>query len=249
MFMPTHRLGKVYLIGAGPGDPELLTLKAVKYIAHADLILYDHLVDKRSLVHAKKDALLVSLGHPYSGLKVKQIDINQRMIEAARVGQTVVRLKGGDPHIFGRLNEEIQSLLEAEIPFEVVPGITAASAAAQAAGISLTDRRHASAVAFITGHLSHEHDPTLPALDFGQFASFTGTLVFYMGVRTVELWSRALLDKGKPPQTPVLIVYHASCPDQKIVQTTLGEVTAIVKREELQSPCIIVVGNGLTGIE
>ena len=246
--MPVKKPGMVYLVGAGPGDPELLTLKAIRCISQADLILYDYLVDERSLEHAGKNARLVSLGHPYCGHKVKQADINRQMVEAATAGLTVVRLKGGDPHIFGRLNEEMQALAEAEIPFEVVPGITAATAAAQAAGISLTDRRHASAVAFITGHLSHEHDPTLPIPDFGQFASFPGTLVFYMGVLTAELWSQALLDKGKPPQTPVVIVYHASWSDQKIVRTTLGSVTATVKQEKLQSPCIIVIGDGLTAI-
>lgn len=241
--MSAHTTGKVYLIGAGPGDPELLTLKAIRLLSEADVILYDYLVDERSLQYAKKDALLVLLGRPYSGLKMKQADINRQMVQAAASGQIVVRLKGGDPHIFGRLNEEIHALVDAGIPFEVVPGITSASAAALAAGISLTDRRHASAVAFITGHLSHEHDPSLPVLDFGQFASFPGTLVFYMGVRTVKLWSEALLSSGKPPQTPVVIVYYASSPDQQIVRTTLGEVAATVKQEELQSPCIVIIEN------
>ena len=240
--MPTQKPGKVYLVGAGPGDPELLTLKAIRHISEADLILYDYLVDDRSLKYAKKDARLVPLGCPYSGLKVKQVDINRQIVEAAMAGQMVVRLKGGDPHIFGRLNEEIQALADAEIPFEVVPGITSASAAAQAAGISLTDRRYASAVAFITGHLSHEHDPALPVLDFGQFASFPGTLVFYMGVRTAGLWSDALLNNGKPPQTPVLIVSNASLPDQQTIHTTLGEVAATVKQKNLQSPCIVIIG-------
>jgi uroporphyrinogen III methyltransferase/synthase len=168
------------------------------------------------------------------------------MVEAATAGLTVVRLKGGDPHLFGRLNEEMQCLVDAGIPFQVVPGVTSASAAAQAAGISLTDRQHSSAVAFITGHLSHEHDPALPALDFGQFADFPGTLVFYMGVRTIELWSEALLNNGKPSQTPVVIVYHASWSDQQIFQTTLGESAAVVKQKNLQSPCMIIVGDTIT---
>jgi uroporphyrinogen III methyltransferase/synthase len=237
-----------YLIGAGPGDPELLTLKAIRHIAEADLILYDYLVDERALEYAKKDARLIALGHPYSGCKVKQVDINRQMVEAATAGLTVVRLKGGDPHLFGRLNEEMQCLIDAGIPFQVVPGVTSASVAAQVAGISLTDRHHASAVAFITGHLSHEHDPALPVLDFGQFADFPGTLVFYMGVRTVKLWSEALLKNGKLPQTLVMIVYHASWVDQKTVQTTLGEAAAIIKQENLQSPCIIIVGDAITAV-
>ena len=241
--MPAQQPGMVYLVGAGPGDPELLTLKAIRYIAEADVILYDYLVDERSLKHAKKDARRIPLGRPYSGCKTKQVDINRQMVEAAMTGQIVVRLKGGDPHLFGRLNEEIQSLIDAGIPFQVVPGITSATAAAQVAGISLTDRRYASTVAFITGHLSHEHDPTLPALDFGQFAPFPGTLVFYMGVRTIELWSTALMDNGKPSQTPVVIVYNASWSDQKTVRTTLGDAATVVKQENLQSPCIIIVGD------
>ena len=246
--MPTQQTGKVYLVGAGPGDPEWLTLKAIRSIAEADIILYDYLVDPRSLQHAKKEAQLVALGDHHHCWKVKQTDINRQMIEAAASGLIVVRLKGGDPHIFGRLHEEIQALADAGIPFEVVPGITSASAAAQVAGISLTDRRHASAVAFITGHLSHKHDPTLPVLDFGQFAAFPGTLVFYMGVLTAELWSKALLSNGKPPQTPVLIVYNASLPDQKIIQTTLGEIAATVKQENLQSPCTVIIGDTVTVI-
>jgi uroporphyrinogen III methyltransferase/synthase len=233
---------KVYLVGAGPGDPELLTLKAIKCIALGDLILYDYLVDERTLAYAKADAELISLGRPYTGRKIKQTEVNEQMIAAAKAGRTVVRLKGGDPHIFGRLNEEMQALLDANVPFEVVPGITSASAAAQVAGISLTDRRHASAVAFITGHLSYQHDPTLPPLDFGQFASFPGTLVFYMGVVTADIWSAALLENGMPPQTPIVIIFNATSPEQKIVRTTLADVTAIIKQEHLTSPSIVIIG-------
>ena len=244
-----NKNGKVYLVGAGPGDPELLTLKAIRRIAEADLILYDYLVDERSLEHAQKDAQLVSLGRPYSGRKIKQADINRQMVDAALSGQIVTRLKGGDPHIFGRLNEEMQALLDAGIDFEVVPGITSASAAAQVAGISLTDRHHASAVALITGHLSHEHDSTLPVLDFGQFASFPGTLVFYMGVSTLERWSQALLSQGKSPQTPILIVFNATWPDQKILRTSLGKLVVTAKRVNFQNPCIVIIGDAVTAIE
>ncbi|MDR0871578.1 MAG: uroporphyrinogen-III C-methyltransferase [Planctomycetaceae bacterium] len=233
---------KVFIVGAGPGDPELLTLKAVRCIAEADLILYDYLVDERTLQHAKAEAELVSLGQPYTGRKLKQTEVNQRMIEAAAAGQAVVRLKGGDPHIFGRLNEEMTALADANIPFEVVPGITSASAAAQVAGISLTDRHFASAAAFITGHLSYEHDPSLPKLDFGQFAAFPGTLVFYMGTATAEIWSGTMLEAGKEPQTPVLIVFEATLPNQRIVRTTLAEVSETFRQERLYHPCIVIVG-------
>ncbi|MDR1494042.1 MAG: uroporphyrinogen-III C-methyltransferase [Planctomycetaceae bacterium] len=233
---------KVYLVGAGPGDPELLTLKAVKYIALADVIFYDYLVDERTLAYAKADAKLISLGRPYTGRKIKQAEVNEQMITAAKSGQTVVRLKGGDPHIFGRLHEEIQALLDANVTFEVVPGITSASAAAQVAGISLTDRRRASAVAFITGRLSYQHDPTLTPLDFGKFASFPGTLVFYMGVVTANVWSEALLENGMNPQTPVAIIFNATFSDQRVVRTTLADVITTVESEQLCSPCIVIVG-------
>jgi uroporphyrin-III C-methyltransferase len=241
--------GTVYLVGAGPGDPELLTLKAVKYIGIADVILFDYLVDERTLTFARHDAELISLGRPYSGRKMKQCEINRRMVEVALSGKTVVRLKGGDPHIFGRLNEEIQALADAGIPFEVVPGITSASAAAQVAGISLTDRRCASAAAFITGHLSHEHDPTLPALDFSRFASFPGTLVFYMGTVTVGLWSKELLRSGMNSGTPVVFVFNATQFDQRIVRTTLNDAAATVKREKLQSPCIVIIGEACVPVK
>jgi uroporphyrinogen III methyltransferase/synthase len=239
---PPNPSGKVYLVGAGPGDPELLTYKAVKCIAAADLILYDYLVDEQTLKFARSGAELVSLGVPHTGRKIKQTEVNRRMVEAASRGRIVVRLKGGDPHIFGRLKEETLALKKAGIAYEVVPGITAASAAAQCADISLTDRHHASAVALITGHLSHEHDPSLPVLDFEQFAAFPGTLVFYMGVVTVELWSKSLLRGGMCAETPVLFVQNAARSDPKIIPTTLGNATATVEREHLQSPCIVVVG-------
>jgi uroporphyrin-III C-methyltransferase len=234
--------GVVYLVGAGPGDPDLLTVKALRCISVADLILYDYLVDGRILSFARSDVELVSLGEPYTGRKLKQIEVNERMIIAARLGRVVVRLKGGDPNIFGRLNEETNALFEAGIRYEVVPGITAASAAAQVAGISLTDRRNASAVALITGHLSYEHDSTLPALDFKKFADFQGTLIFYMGVVTVKHWSNSLLEGGMTPDTTVVIVQNATLPNQKIVKTTLINVEQKINDENLKSPAIIIVG-------
>ncbi|MDR2761542.1 MAG: uroporphyrinogen-III C-methyltransferase [Planctomycetaceae bacterium] len=241
--MDESQSGMVYLVGAGPGDPDLLTIKALRYISTADLILYDYLVDNRILSFARKDAELVSLGEPYTGRKLKQVEVNEQMIIAARSGRIVVRLKGGDPHIFGRLNEETTALSKANIKYEVVPGITSAAAAAQVAGISLTDRRNASAIALITGHLAHEHDPTLPALDFKKFADFQGTLIFYMGVVTAKLWSNALLDGGMSKNTNVLIIQNATLPDQKIIKTTLINAEKKIKEENVKSPAIIIVGN------
>ncbi|MDR1053268.1 MAG: uroporphyrinogen-III C-methyltransferase [Planctomycetaceae bacterium] len=240
--MCNSEVGRVYLVGAGPGDPDLLTVKALRCISAADLILYDYLIDERVLSFARSGVELVSLGEPYTGRKLKQVEVNERMIIAARSGCVVVRLKGGDPHIFGRLNEEVNELVKAGVRYEVVPGITSASAAAQVAGISLTDRRNASAVALITGHLSYEHDPTLPALDFKKFADFQGTLVFYMGVVTVRSWSEALLEGGKPSNTPVLIVQNATLPNQKIVKTTLINAEQKIKDENIKSPAIVIIG-------
>jgi uroporphyrinogen III methyltransferase/synthase len=235
--------GMVYLVGAGPGDPDLLTIRALRYISLADLVLYDYLVDDRILSFVREGAELVSLGEPYTGRKLKQAEVNERMITAARSGRVVVRLKGGDPHIFGRLNEEIHALKDAGIKYEVVPGITSASAAAQVAGISLTDRQNASAVAMITGHLAFEHDATLPALDFKKFADFQGTLIFYMGIVTIKHWSQALLEGGMDANTNVLIVQNATLSNQKIVRTNLINVEQKIKEENLKSPAIVIVGN------
>ncbi|GHT12117.1 hypothetical protein FACS1894170_06550 [Planctomycetales bacterium] len=239
--------GKVYLVGAGPGDPELLTLKAVACIRKADLILYDYLIDDRALLYAKAGAELVPLDDSSGESQVEQTEINRRMIDGAMAGQTVVRLKGGDPHIFGKLNDEIKALsFEAGIEFEIVPGITSAFAAAQAAGISLTDRHYTDswALAFISGLRSR--DPSLPKPDFKQFSTFPGTLVFYMGMCSAEVWSRELLDGGKSVETPVLFVCNATLPNQRVVRTTLGKVKEAVGAVNTESTCagncIVIVG-------
>jgi uroporphyrinogen III methyltransferase/synthase len=243
--------GKVFIIGAGPGDPELLTLKAVRCLRLADIVFYDYLIDERTLLHAKPEAELVPLGTHRDGRRMPQNEINARMTAAALSGKTVVRLKGGDPHLFGCLNQETEALLPppdagaAGVEFEVVPGITAACAAAQAAGISLTDRRFADtgAAAFISGH--RPHHPSLPEPDFTKYAAFPGTLVFYMGVSSAVHWSSGLIAGGKPPDTPVLFVFHASMPDQRTVQTTLAGVEETVKKENLRSPCSVIVGQAV----
>ncbi len=182
--------GKVYLVGAGPGDPELITVRGVKTLALADLVLYDYLVNAELLAHARPDAQLVGLGQAHGGRGMTQEEVNQRMVAAARAGKTVVRLKGGDPNLFGRGAEEIAALTAAEIEYEVVPGVTAALAAASHAGISLTHRDYASAVALVTGHQRSDKAPL--ELDYNALARFPGTLVFYMGVTTVRQWSEAL---------------------------------------------------------
>jgi len=233
--------GKVYLVGAGPGDPGLLTLKGERCLAEADLVLYDGLVNPLILRHSRARAARTCRIGTGSDRRLNQAEINQQLIDAARSGKTVVRLKGGDPFIFGRGSEEAAALADAGIPFEVVPGVTAAIAAGEYAGISLTHREHASAVAFITGH----EDPTKEetALDYNNLAGFPGTLVFYMGLHRIELIAEALLQHGKLPQTPVAVISKGSTPLQRTVTATLETIADCVKQAQLQAPSLIIVGN------
>jgi uroporphyrinogen III methyltransferase/synthase len=232
------KLGVVYLVGAGPGDPGLITVRGAECLQKADLVLYDYLVNALLLDYAP-GAEKVSLGHHHAGRELPQDEINHRMIDAARQGKIVVRLKGGDPHVFGRGADEIEALTAAGIPYEIVPGVTAALAAAGYAEIPITHGRLASAIALVTGHQrSDKSDP----LDYGALASFPGTLVFYMGVRSADRWSRALLDQGKSPDTPAAIIRRCSFADQKIVRCTLGTIVNVIAREKLRPPAIVIVG-------
>jgi len=232
--------GKVYLVGAGPGDPELITVRGQKTLALADLVLYDYLVNSELLKHARAEAELVSLGHSHGGRGLTQAEVNRRMIAAAREGKTVVRLKSGDPHLFGRGAEEINELIAAGIPYEVVPGVTAALAAASHAGISLTHREYASAVALVTGHQRSDKEPL--ELDYDALARFPGTLVFYMGMTTARQWSTALVQGGKSADTPVAIVRRATWPDQKVFRCTLGSVADVIEHGRLRPPAVIIIG-------
>lgn len=246
MIRSTHRPytvtvpGKVYLIGAGPGDPGLVSLRAVELLGRADAVLYDYLVNPSLLRHCRPDAQLISLGKHGSGRLWTQEQINARMLELARQGATVVRLKSGDPLIFGRAREELDFLTRHAVPFEIVPGITAALAAAAYAGIPLTQRDEASAVALVTGQEDAEKSDT--SLDYAALARFPGTLAFYMGVTTVQHWSGELLAAGKPAETPVAVLRRVSLPDQTRLQTTLGEVAELVTRQRLRPPVVFLVG-------
>ncbi len=232
--------GMVFLVGAGPGDPNLITLRGVQCLALADLVLYDYLVNPQLLEHATAKAELVSLGHSHGGRGMTQEEVNARMIAAAHEGKTVVRLKSGDPNLFGRGAEELHELSAAGIPYEVVPGITAALAAASHAGISLTHREYASAVAFVTGHQRDDKAPH--ELDYNGLAIFPGTLVFYMGMTTARHWSKALLGGGRPGSTPVTIVRRATWPDQQVYRCTLETVADAIERKRLRPPAVIIVG-------
>jgi uroporphyrinogen III methyltransferase/synthase len=230
--------GKVYLVGAGPGDPGLITVRGVECLRKADLVLYDYLVNTTILDHAAS-AEQVCLGHHHAGRELSQDEVNARMIEAAKQGKVVVRLKGGDPDVFGRGVEETAALSEAGISYEIVPGVTAALAAAGYAEVPITHGYRASAVALVTGHQrADKSDP----LDYGILADFPGTLVFYMGIRSADRWSRALMERGKSPHTPVAIVRRTTWVDQEIVRCTLWTVAEEIAARKLRPPAVIVVG-------
>lgn len=236
----SKKLGKVFLVGAGPGDPGLITVRGSQCLAAARLVLYDYLVNPLLLDYAPAAAERVCLGRPHGGRSLPQEEINQRMIAAAAAGLTVVRLKSGDPHLFGRGAEEVEVLTAAGIPYEVVPGVTAAFAAASHANIPITHRDVASAVAMITGH--QRADGPAPELDYLALAHFPGTLIFYMGTTTSRQWSEALLHGGKAPETPVAIVRRASWPDQETIRCTLGTVAERIEQEKVRPPAVIIVG-------
>jgi uroporphyrinogen III methyltransferase/synthase len=237
--------GRVYLVGAGPGDPGLITLRGVECLNRADVVLYDYLANARILEHARSGAETICLGKHGQSRIWSQAEINDRLVGLAREGKTVVRLKGGDPTVFARAAEEIEALTQAGIPFEVVPGVTAAIAAGSYAGIPMTHREHASAVALITGQ--EDIDKQRSSLDYQALANFPGTLVFYMGVTTAAVWTQALIDAGKAPSTPVAIIRRCSMPDQRRICCTLSCVAEELEKEGgIRPPAIFVVGEVAT---
>ncbi len=231
--------GTVYLVGAGPGDPGLITVRGWECLRRADLVLYDGLVNPDLLRHTKAEAQRTCRAESADGRRVPQEEINRRLIAAAKSGLNVVRLKGGDPFIFGRGSEEAAALAAAGVPFEVVPGITAATAAAVFTGLSLTHRELSSAVAFITGH---EAQPS-SRLDYAALAAFPGTLVFYMGLDRLEQIAAVLIAAGKPAATPTLVVSKATTPFQKTVTAPLGEISSAVRDAELHAPSLLIIGD------
>lgn len=235
------KLGMVYLVGAGPGDPGMLTLRAIECLSRADTVLYDYLVNPRILSHARAGTELICLGRHGVGRIMSQEEINGQLIALAQAGKTVVRLKGGDPAVFARGAEEAEAVAAAGIRLEIVPGITAALAAGSCAGIPITHRDLSSAVALITG----QENPAKQSseLDYGQLARFPGTLVFYMGVTTAANWASALLGAGKPADTPVAIVRRCSLADQQTIRCRLDEVvTRLESPARIRPPVIFIVG-------
>ena len=219
--------GRIFFVGAGPGDPKLLTLRGLECLQQADIVIYDGLVNGRILRHARAGATLICLGNPRESQGIDQTDISRRMIELAEQGKTVVRLKVGDPAVFARISEETETLADQGIPFEVVPGITVALAAASYAGIPITHRDCASAVALIMAHEGTGSKE--PLLNYEALARFPGTLAFYMGVATAQAWTAALIQAGKPPETPATIVRRCSFPDQFRIRCRLDEVAEALR--------------------
>ncbi len=239
--------GKAYLVGAGPGDPGLLTARALELIAAADVILYDRLIPSAALDGARADAELLFVGKEGGGPSVAQERTEALMIERAQAGRTVVRLKGGDPFVFGRGGEEALALRAAGIDFEVVPGVTAGVAASAYAGIPVTHRGLARAVALVTGQTREEaardgEDGREDAVDWDALAAFPGTLVLYMGVRRLDEIARALIDAGRPAAQPAAVVEAGTLPGQRTVSATLGTIAETARREQVRAPAITVVG-------
>ena len=232
--------GTVYLVGAGPGDPGLMTRRSLELIASADAILYDRLIPPGAHEGARPDCDLRYVGKRPGGHAMRQEDINALLVELGSNGGNVVRLKGGDPFVFGRGGEEARALAEAGIPFEVVPGVTAGVAAPAYAGIPVTHRDDASAVAFVTGHEDPEKPET--ALDWEALARFPGTLVLYMGVRNLPLIAQRLAAAGRPANEPAAVVERGTLAGQRTVTGTLADIAERVHAAELRPPAITLVG-------
>ncbi|MCL1090656.1 uroporphyrinogen-III C-methyltransferase [Shewanella profunda] len=230
--------GKVWLVGAGPGDVELLTLKAWRILKTADAVLYDALVSQDILDLIPKDAEKIAVGKRAGKHSAAQDEINQLLVTKAYTRKNVVRLKGGDPFIFGRGGEELQTLVEAGVEFEVVPGITAASGTSAYAGIPLTHRDYAQGVTFITGHCQLETRP----MDWQGYANSNNTLVVYMGILNAGIIRQGLMNAGRSSDTPVAIVSKATTKEQRRFIGRLGELEQLAADPELQMPALMIIG-------
>ncbi|MEG2636162.1 MAG: siroheme synthase CysG [Acinetobacter sp.] len=231
--------GEVYLVGAGPGDPELLTLKALRLMQQADVVIYDRLVSPAIMELCRRDATKIYVGKARSNHAVPQEGINALLVEYASKGQRVCRLKGGDPFIFGRGGEEIQELFAAGVPFQVVPGITAASGCSAYAGIPLTHRDYAQSVRFLTGHLK-EGSPELP---WDELVYQNQTLVLYMGLVGLEKICEKLIEHGQRPDMPVALISKGTTPEQKVVVGTLADIASKVEKNHIQAPTLTIIGD------
>ncbi|WP_337841648.1 siroheme synthase CysG [Rheinheimera sp.] len=230
--------GEVWLVGAGPGDPELLTLKALQCMQQADVVVYDYLVSEPILQLVRRDAELICVGKKAGAHSVSQEDTNNLLVSLALSGKKVCRLKGGDPFIFGRGAEEIEVLLPHKIAFQVVPGITAAAGCAAYAGIALTHRDYAQTVQFVTGHC--RKDGTEP--DWSSLAKPNQTLAIYMGLMKADHIQQQLLQAGRAAQTPVAIIENGTRPEQRVFTGQLAELAELIEQHQVQSPALLIIG-------
>jgi uroporphyrinogen III methyltransferase / synthase len=233
--------GTVFLVGAGPGDPELLTLKAHRVLREADAVVHDYLVAPTILAFARPDAERIFVGKKGGGFCCPQRDIEGTLIRLAREGKKVVRLKGGDPFVFGRGGEEAEALVAAGISFEIVPGVTSALAAAAYSGVPLTHREHSSAVVFLTGH----EDPNKPdsAIHWEDYGRLGATLCIYMGMKNLETITRRLQAGGLAPDTPALVVQSATTGEHRQLLATVADIALRSEHEGFGAPAMVVIGS------
>jgi len=232
--------GFVYLVGAGPGKADLITVRGAEILKKADCIIYDKLANPALLKYARKDAEIINVPKRVGSRSCTQREINELLLKKACSGKTVVRLKGGDPGIFGRCAEEIAVLSDAKIDFEIVPGVTAATAAAEYAGIMLTDRKYSSQVVFVTGQEAQEKQDS--NIDWQWLAKFNGTIVFYMGVGNLDFIVQQLIENGMGENTPTAVIADATFPTQRVVKAALRLISKKCKEEKVEPPAIVVIG-------
>jgi uroporphyrin-III C-methyltransferase/precorrin-2 dehydrogenase/sirohydrochlorin ferrochelatase len=240
---PNNLNTRVYLVGGGPGDPDLLTIKALRVMQAADVIVYDYLITDEILTLCRTDAEYISVGKKAGNHTLPQDQINQLLVDLANQGKVVCRLKGGDPYIYGRGGEEAQLLAKHNIPYQVVPGITAAAACSAAVGIPLTHRDYAQSLQFVTGHLKKSTDANAQSdTNWQSLASTNQTLVIYMGIIQSPEIKQQLIKHGRAATTPVAIIEKGTRPDQRVVIGTLSTLDELVQSHKIGSPALIIVG-------